>query len=128
EFNPWQIVGALFILTLAGAAVVAGNRYNQRIEGNIDRSYDRLARWAPWLGVPLQPSHTPYERADLLAGAIPEGREPLFNLFQQYVLRRFSRDQDVSYGFNSRREWQVLRPQMLRRMIRRRLPHWLRRD
>jgi hypothetical protein len=92
-------------------------RANQRVEGSVSKSYMRLASWAPWLGVLIQPAHTPYERADLLSGAVPEGKEPLRNITYQYVRQQFSRSRSVDEGFDPRAEWRSLRPAMIRRTL-----------
>jgi hypothetical protein len=65
----------------------------------------------------IQPAHTPYERADILSGAVPDGKEPLRNLTHQYVRQQFSRSRSVDQGFDPRVEWQTLRPAMIRRML-----------
>ena len=113
----WQAGIAAFLLVVATAAVFLFNRNNRRIEGSVRRSYIRLGNWAPWLGINVQPAHTPYERADLLAGAVPDGKEPLRNLTHQFVRQQFSPDRSVDADFDSREQWRTLRPAMIRRTI-----------
>jgi hypothetical protein len=119
----WVIRGAIgvVLLAVAGLAMLFANRYNQNIERNVERSYGRLESWARWLGISFRPVHTPYERADMLAMAIPEGRSPIRNLTRQYVLRMFSPRRNGDEAFDPRMEWRVLRPMLLRESVRLRL-------
>ena len=61
---------------------------------------------------------TPYERADRLSHAIPNGRTPIRSLTHQYVLRRFSPEHRGDDTFDPKSEWNVLRPLLLRETIR----------
>jgi hypothetical protein len=87
---------------------------NKRVESNIERSYGRLESWAPWLGVLIRPIHTPYERANLMAAAAPDGKEPLRNFTHQFVRQRFSPDKTPDSEFNALAEWKILRPTLIR--------------
>ncbi len=113
----WRVGIGVALLAVAAGALILFQRSNRRVEGSIRRSYQRLGSWAPWLGVAIQPAHTPYERADLLSVAVPDGKEPLRNLTGQFVRQQFSRDRSVDAGFDPRREWKTLRPAMLRRTL-----------
>jgi len=113
-----RTVGGSALLLLAGALVVTANYYNQRVEADVDRSYDRLSNWARWLGLFFRPADTPYERADALARAVPDGREPIRNLTHEYVLRRFSPTPEGRAEFDPRSEWKRLRPLLWRRSLR----------
>ena len=114
---PGDMSSAAFLLVAAAVTLLLFGRANRRVEGNVRKSYLRLANWAPWLGVLIQPAHTPYERADLLSGAVPDGKEPLRNLTHQFVRQQFSRSRSTDEGFDSREEWQALRPAMIRRTL-----------
>lgn len=113
-----QAVGGSVLLAMAGALVLAANYYNHQVESDVERSYDRLASWARWLGLLFRPVDTPYERANQLVEAVPDGREPIRKLTHQYVLRRFSRNPDGDAEFDPRAEWKQLRPLLLRRSLR----------
>jgi transglutaminase-like putative cysteine protease len=113
----WQAGIGAFLLAVAAGAVVLFGRANRQVESSVRKSYLRLASWAPWLGVFVQPAHTPYERADLLSNAVPDGREPLRNLTHQYVRQQFSRSRSVDEGFDPREQWRALRPAMIRRTL-----------
>lgn len=118
-----QAVGALLIGGFAFGAIVMANQLNQRVEANVERSYGRLENWFRWLGVFVRPTQTPYERADLMAAAIPEGKGSIRNLTRQFVLRRFSRNQAGDEEFDPRKEWKELRPLLVRKS----LTNWLQR-
>lgn len=51
----------------------------------ISRSYARLNIYAPLVGVDLEESATPYERAGQIVGAVPEGEKPIHAITQLYV-------------------------------------------
>lgn len=117
RFSVWQVLGAVVILAIAGVLVFMANEFNRRVEADITRSYTRLGSWARWLGVLFRPVHTPYERADLMTAAVPEGRSSIRTLTQQYVLKQFSKTQTADAGFDPSQEWQALRPILLRHGI-----------
>lgn len=113
----WQVLGALLIVGTAAGLVVTANSYNTRIESDVSLSYDRLGRWGNWLGVSLRPTQTPHERAEEMVQKVPQGEQSIWQLTQQYVLRKFSRTHSEDEAFDSRREWQRLRPLLLRHTI-----------
>lgn len=113
-----RTVGGSALLLVAGVLAFTANSYNHRVEADVERSYDRLGSWARWLGIPFRPADTPYERADVLARAVPDGREPIRNLTHEYVLRRFSRTPGGRAEFDPRAEWKRLRPMLWRRTLR----------
>lgn len=113
-----RTVGGSALLLVAGALIVTANYHNRRVEADVDRSYDRLASWARWLGILFRPADTPYERADVLVRVVPDGREPIRNLTHEYVLRRFSRTPEGHAEFDPRAEWKRLRPLLWRRSLR----------
>jgi transglutaminase-like putative cysteine protease len=113
----WQVSGAIVLLGVAVVASAIGARFNQRVESSVERSYGRLGNWANWLGVLILPAHTPYERADILASVVPEGKVPLRNITRQFVRQRFSPQRSSDDDFDPRAEWKVLRPLILRRMV-----------
>ncbi len=90
----------------------------------MDRSYQRLGSWARWLGIFYRPTDTPYERADLMTSAVPEGRVPIRNLTQEYVRKQFSADHKTDEGFNPLEEWRQLRPLLIRQSVVSRLRKW----
>jgi hypothetical protein len=112
-----RIVVALVVVGLAALVVFAANQMNRRVESNVEKSYGRLESWAPWLGVLIRPIHTPYERANLMAAAVPEGKEPLRNFAHQFVQQRFSQNKLGDIEFNPLAEWKLLRPTLIRQMV-----------
>jgi transglutaminase-like putative cysteine protease len=124
RFSLWQVLGVVAVLAVAAATLIAGNTLNKRIEGDIDRSYQRLGSWARWLGIFYRPTDTPYERADMMSMEVPDGRVPIRNLTQEYVRKRFSAAYKSDEAFNPLSEWQQLRPLLLRQTILKRLQRW----
>ena len=103
------------------------NQLNKQVESNVTRSYSRLESWARWLGIHFRSTNTPYERADLITTAVPEGKTSIRNLTQQFVLTQFSRTHGEDSDFDPLNEWRVLRPLLLRKSIAARLERWRKR-
>ncbi len=99
--------------------------------------YERLQRWADRLGLSGPPSHTPYEQAQHLSRALPEGRSPITLITEQYVRYRFSRralpveihhtsippapvTQSITESANGTltQEWQLLQPLLWKNWMR----------
>jgi transglutaminase-like putative cysteine protease len=121
RFPFWQALGAILVVATAVALSFLANNMNRRVEMDVDRSYRRLSSWARWVGVEHQPTQTPYERADSLATAVPEGKESIRTLTRQYVLKQFSRQRAYEDGFEPLVHWKALRPLLLRKSITTRL-------
>jgi hypothetical protein len=115
-----RVVVGVVVLAVAGAVLYIANRYNKNVEASVDRSYGRLESWARWLGIGFRPVNTPYERADLLSAAVPQGKAPIRNLTQYYVVNTFSPNRDSGH-IDPSQEWRTLRPMLLRESVRRRL-------
>ena len=126
-FSIWQIVGALVVVAIAGGTLVVANTLNRRAEMDVDRSYGRLSNWGRWLGLFFRPTQTPYERADLMATAVPEGKTPIRNLTRQFVLKQFSPSREMEPDFEPQIEWRQLRPLLYRRAVASRLERWQKR-
>jgi transglutaminase-like putative cysteine protease len=124
RFSLWQVLGAFLILLLAAVTIFVANVLNKRIEGDVDRSYQRMGSWARWLGIFYQPTDTPYERADMMSSAVPEGHVPIRNLTHEYVRKQFSADHKSDAMFDSYAAWQQLRPLLIRQTIATRLRRW----
>jgi transglutaminase-like putative cysteine protease len=120
----WQILGALLIVGTAVGLVVTANNYNVRIESDVSLSYDRLSRWGNWLGLPFGSTQTPHERAEVMVQKVPEGEWSIWKLTQQYVLKMFSRSHTGDETFDSRKEWQKLRPLLLRSTMKTQWQQW----
>jgi transglutaminase-like putative cysteine protease len=117
DITWWQISLGVLLLAAAGFAVFASYNYNRRVESDVDRSYSRLGDWARWLGIPWRTTQTPYEQADSLVAAVPEGQQPVRNLTRQYVLQRFSPNKSIDDSFDPLQEWKQLRPLLLKRRL-----------
>lgn len=113
----WQVALGMALLLIAGMALWAGNRYNRGVEGDVGRSYLRLGEWARVLGISWRAAQTPYEQADALVAAVPQGQQPIRNLTRQYVLRLFSPARATDADFDPHREWRSLRPVLLRQSV-----------
>lgn len=117
RYPVWQALGAIVVVALAIGVSFFANEMNRRVEMNVDSSYGRLSSWGRWLGIAPRPDQTPYERAESLVTAVPEGKESIRTLTQQYVLRRFSRQQAYEDGFDPLPHWKQLRPLFIKKSI-----------
>jgi hypothetical protein len=113
----FRTIIAVFITGLGLLTIFAGKELNWRVESDITRSYGRLGSWARWLGIVIRPAHTPHERAGLLTKEVPEGRQSFNSLTDQYVRQRFSRKRSAIDGYDSAREWHLVRPFLIRKTI-----------
>ncbi len=120
----WQVGLGLALIVVAGLLLVVANLLNQQVERDVTRSYARLAMWARWLGILFRPAQTPYERAELLSTAVPEGRQPIQQLVAHYVTNQFSPRPQTDA--NTQEEWHVLRPLLLRKVWSRHWQRWSR--
>lgn len=127
NFPTWQALGVLVVLLVAGVLVMVGNGMNRRVESDIDGSYQRLGFWARLLGIFFGEAETPHERAARMSMAVPQGQEPIDNLTNQYVRRRFSAQQAPDEGFDAYGEWKQLRPLLIRESVANRWRAWRRR-
>jgi transglutaminase-like putative cysteine protease len=94
--------------------------------------YERLQRWAERLGISGPTSNTPYEQAQHISQALPEGRAPISSITEQYVRYRFSRRNlpalvpsapvahTISESPNGTltQDWQVLQPLLWKNWLR----------
>ena len=115
QVSIWQILGAIVVVGVAAALVLTGNEMNKRVERDVVGSYSRLGWWAHWLGILSHPAQTPYERADVMVTAVPEGSNPIRRLTQHFVAKQFSRHPDGEADTES--QWRLLRPLLLRKTI-----------
>ena len=122
-----QIGAAVALLSVAAVVLFIARELNWRIESDVDKSYSRLGSWSHFLGLVPRPALTPNERAVLLTKTVPEGKRPIYNLTEQYVRQRFSRNRAVDRGFDSSREWRKLRPMLFSRTVRYQLSHIVKR-
>lgn len=123
-FPVWQAIGAALVLLVAVALSVTANEMNKRVEGDVDKSFWRLRSWAGWLGLSAKETHTPYEQAEILVTAVPEGKEPIRTLTKQFVLKQFSASKELEFGFNPRLQWKQLRPILIRQTLARKLQNF----
>ena len=110
------------VVALIGAALVGLIAWLRRRRGTlalsaVERAYQRMVAYAPWLGCPNPPHQTPYEYATALGEALPAGREQVHLITELYVLEKFARRPGDSE--TARRAWREIRPLLLRRVLRR---------
>jgi transglutaminase-like putative cysteine protease len=110
------------VILLIGAAAVGSIAWLRRQRGMlglspVERIYERMVAYAPWLGCPYSPHQTPYEYAAILSQTLPAGREQVHTITRMYVLEKFARrpgDSEIA-----RRAWQEIHPLLLRYVLRR---------
>ncbi|MFQ6059030.1 MAG: DUF4129 domain-containing transglutaminase family protein, partial [Anaerolineae bacterium] len=86
----WLAV-TLLSLSLTGATVL-WSLWKRGLQGLslVEKSYERMSRYARLLGIKSQPSQTPYEYAADLIIAVPRGEADIFLITDSYVRERFS--------------------------------------
>jgi transglutaminase-like putative cysteine protease len=120
-FPVWQAIGAALVLLVAVTLSFVATEMNKRVEGDVDKSFFRLRSWAGWLGLGPRETYTPYEQAEMMVTAVPEGKEPIRNLTRQFVLKQFSASKKYDIGFNPRVQWKKLRPILIRQTLAKKL-------
>ena len=97
EAKHW-LAAALLSLALTGATVL-GSLWRRGLQGlnPIERTYERMCRYARLLGIKGKPSQTPYEYASCLTAAVPQGKSAISRITDLYVRERFS-DREISPG------------------------------
>ena len=116
-FPFWQALGAILVLAVAVTLSYTANEMNKRVEGDVEKSFSRLHSWGRWLGIQARSVHTPYEQAEMMITAVPEGKEPIRSLTKQFVLKQFSPAKAFEEGFNPLTQWQQLRPILIRQTL-----------
>ena len=111
----WTAVFTIFTLAIATGVMIFAAKTNQKIEGDVRRSYGRLRTWAGWLNIFYTAADTPHERADMLTTAVPNGAAPIRSLTQQYTRQQYS--QHKENNDDTSKQWSSLRPLLLRRAI-----------
>lgn len=116
----WWILGLLTAAGLAGAVVWFWlEERGLRSLSEISRSYARLNIYASLAGLQLDESATPYERARLIARAIPEASEPASRIVELYVQEQYAPPprreiERFKAGALARDQWQKARPILIR--------------
>lgn len=131
--------------SMVGLAIVIGlvagglwwRRQNQiKPDESVDSLYNRMIRFAGWMGLSLRPWQTPYEHAAILQRTLPTYQREIHSITNAYVHHTFSphknelRSDDSQYRLNqhysSHSAWHRLQPIMLKAAVKKRLPRWLR--
>jgi len=120
-------LAAAVLLVIGAAAVI---RSQSRVTGPslTIQAYDRMNRFARWLGVQLLPSQTPHERAAVLVTAAPEAQPPIDVITDLYVEERFGQVENGRYDERAANAWRELWPSLakhgaLHALSRVQLPH-----
>jgi hypothetical protein len=112
----WLGGGLGAIAVLIGGATLAFWA-QRRISGEsfTTQVYDRMSRFARWLGVRLLPSQTPHERAVVLVTAAPDSRPPIEAITDLYVEERFGQVDNGRFDDQSAQAWRKLWPSLVKR-------------
>ncbi len=122
------------ILALAAGLFIWNRRMSQPLD-SITALYQQMVRLAGWMGLPLRPWQTPYEHAKILQRHLPAQQNHINAIAGDYVQHTFSPRhaepaETAEFGLivASNLAWSQLRPEMLKAAVRRRLPHWLKKN
>ncbi len=131
--------GGFFMVAAIVAALTAGGfwwrRQNKSTPGEgVFAHYQRMLKFAGWMGAAINPWQTPYEHAAVLQRRLPAHQREVKTIAGEYVYQTFSNKNGPKAGrksnsyktYNSSVAWGRLRPAMLKEAFKRRLPEWLR--
>lgn len=133
---PTSVVGSgvLLLGVVIVAAVVTGAVWWQR-QNKIDSTagvavrYERMVKFAGWMGLVVRPWQTPYEHAAVLERRLPTYKREVDAITNDYVVQTFSNKNGATAyppkRSNSITAWNRLRPAMVKEAVKRRLPRWL---
>jgi transglutaminase-like putative cysteine protease len=132
-------VSFISVVLVIGAAVAGFWWYQQQAQAaqNIFKLYRNMIRLAGWMGAALRSWQTPYEHATVLQHHLPTHQREIETITSEYVYQTFSpsgeQKKNVPAGerrrsvvttltWQSSLAWRHLRPEMIKAIIRRRLP------
>ncbi|MCK6628376.1 MAG: DUF3488 and transglutaminase-like domain-containing protein [Anaerolineae bacterium] len=121
--------GAVLLTALA----VGGLWWRRQTQptGDSLKLYQRMLRLAAWMGAAIRPWHTPYEHAALLQRRLPSRQQEIELITEDYVRRTFSPDHVLGSAstmvYEGDSAWQRLHPEMVKAVLKRHLPKWMRR-
>lgn len=110
------VIGLLLMASLAGAVFWW---QHQDTAETIFTLYQRLLRWAGWLGLGIRPWQTPFEHTAMLQHHLPDHRADLETITAEYVRRAFRQPAGSDHNgasvssAESSLAWQRLRPALL---------------
>jgi transglutaminase-like putative cysteine protease len=114
------LIGGAVVVLLAlviGVGMLVSERQSAGGLSLVAQVYDRMSRFAKWIGVLFAPSQTPYERAAVLSSATPEGASPIAVITDLYVEERFGRVREGTFDERAAVAWLELRSVLFRRSL-----------
>lgn len=109
------IGGLVLVLALAlGVSLILADKQNARGISFVAHVYDRMNRFARWIGVKLFPYQTPHERAVTLVAAAPDAEASIEVITDLYVEEQFSQIPEGTFDSRAGAAWKELRPAMWR--------------
>ncbi len=127
--------GGIAIGAILVAVLVAGALWWQRQiqpTGDILKLYQRMLRLAAWMGAAIRPWQTPYEHAAMLQRRLPSRQPEIEQITDDYVHQTFSPTHILATPgsgstlvYESDLAWRRLHPEMVKAVLKRRLPKWL---
>ena len=121
---PWVSVLVPSILVLLGGGAIGGvvvwaNRGLGGLEPS-SATYERMCRWAGFVGLPPEENSTPFEYADDLADTMPDQRGEIATIANLYVRERFGRHRPFpGEVVEVEQAWRGLRWPLLARLLQR---------
>lgn len=90
-------------------------------------NYQKMVKWAGWMGLGMRPWQTPYEHAALLQRSLPEHDSDVGTIVSGYVNMAYRNPHNGQYTqtIEPAAAWQRLQPAMVKQAVKNRLPHWL---
>jgi transglutaminase-like putative cysteine protease len=123
-------IGVVVVVLVIAGTVWWRNQSKINLSENIFTSYQRMLKFAGWMGLAMRPWQTPYEHAAVLQRNMPTYRREVQDITTEYVYQTFSSKNGATPNsaqiYYIAEAWSRLRPAMLKEAFKRRLPKWVR--
>ncbi len=126
-----SVTGIVIALIVSVLGLAYWWRQQQKRAGqNIFNLYHSMIRFARWMGAALRPWYTPFEHARVIKQRLPEHRNDIDTITNEYVRQTFGQGAptrrnvvvQTAITYESGLAWRRLRPDMIKDALRRRLP------
>ncbi len=105
-FDSWSL-NPIEVALLIVSSPRAKDRLSFQGLTPVQRAYARLMRLAGWLRLTLNAHHTPHERGELFCQSVPQGRQAISTIVDNYVREQYGRG--TIAGEDSRQAWELVR-------------------
>ena len=112
---------SVLLILVVGLTYIYTSINNFRAESDLNQSYARLGVWGDRLGASISPAQTPTERAKVMIDVLPSGQKPIDTVTEQFIVSRYSQQQQTDPNFDLKSEWKELRPMLNKKWVNQRI-------